>query len=187
MNNVWTNYYKIKETALGPTVGSTVSATGVYPRANTANSDFATLTTKINSLNTTFTNINSGLSNLMTLVNPTYGLFASLNCKVIGEDAQTAMNLWCGPAYDYLYLLRLGVGIMSYFLAVSVCCLVCVGNRNYRREEGENYINNEKQGNGFESGQNLAYMQPQPQPQPGSGHYGQTIGHAIGNGFQSAK
>lgn len=84
LNNVWTNYYKLKETALGPTVGSTTSSSGVYPRASTVNTDFNTLLTRVNALNSTFTQINSGLGNVLTLVDPNYGLFASLNCKVLG-------------------------------------------------------------------------------------------------------
>lgn len=145
LNNVWTNYYKVKETALGPTVGSSSSSSGVYPRANTVNNDITSLVTKVNALTTTFTNINSSLTSIFTLIDPNYGLFSSINCKVIGEDLQTTVNLFCGPAYDNIYVLRLGMGIMSYFLAVSLCCLVCVGSRNSRRQDAESYLANPAQ------------------------------------------
>jgi hypothetical protein len=73
------------------------------------------------------------VDNIYHLVDPVSGLTASLNCKVLGEDAQNFQSQACGPLYDYMYITRLVIGIMSYLLAVSVCCMVCVGSRNYRR------------------------------------------------------
>lgn len=75
----------------------------------------------------------SGLSSIYHLIDPVYGLTASLNCKVLGEDTQNVQNQACGPLFDYMYIMRLVIGIMSYLLSVGVCCMVCVGSRNYRR------------------------------------------------------
>lgn len=85
LNNVWTKYYRIKLTAIGPTVGSTSRPTGVYPRSKTVEADVNSLNSTVSpALTTTISTINSNLASISSLTDPTYGIFGSVNCKVIG-------------------------------------------------------------------------------------------------------
>jgi hypothetical protein len=85
LNNVWTKYYKIKLTALGPTVGGSSRTTGVYPRTVTVKNNINTLnTTVIPTLPNTFTSINNNLAGISSLTDASYGLVAGLNCSLIG-------------------------------------------------------------------------------------------------------
>ena len=84
LNNVWTNYYKVKEIALGPTVGGVASSTGVLPRTVQVQTDLNTLFTQINILPTFFNSILTNMNSINTLVDPTYGMLAGLNCSLIG-------------------------------------------------------------------------------------------------------
>lgn len=83
--NVWNNYYKVKDIALGPTVNGVASTSGVYPRTMTVSSDVTTLTSTIAvGITTVFANVNANLNSISDLINPTYGILSSLNCQVIG-------------------------------------------------------------------------------------------------------
>lgn len=64
LNNVWTNYYSVKEAALGPTVGGVKSSQGVLPRAETVKADLNTLFTNLDLLPGVFSAI---LTDLKTI------------------------------------------------------------------------------------------------------------------------
>jgi hypothetical protein len=85
LNNVWNNYYKVKLTAIGPTVGGTSQSTGVYPRTKTVETDVNSLNSTVTpALSSLFTSINTNMASISSLTDPTYGIFGGLNCSVIG-------------------------------------------------------------------------------------------------------
>ena len=97
LNNIWNNYYKIKETAIGPTVGSTARTTGVYPRLRQVQTDLNNLNSTVDpALPDTIAGIDSSLSVFDPLTSSTYGIFGGVNCSVIGEDAKLVRGTACG-------------------------------------------------------------------------------------------
>jgi len=85
LNNVWTNYYKVKDNALGPTVNSVASPTGVLPRTNTVKTKLDTLILDLDpAIPNLFSNIINNMNSINTLIDPKYGMLAGLNCSLIG-------------------------------------------------------------------------------------------------------
>jgi hypothetical protein len=84
LNNVWNNYYSVKEKALGSTVGGVASTLGVLPRIKQVQTDLNVLIPQVNNLPSLFSNILNGMSSLSPLIDIKYGLLASLNCTVTG-------------------------------------------------------------------------------------------------------
>lgn len=78
------------------------------------------------------------------LTNPSYGLIAGLNCRVIGEDLVIAKNTVCVSFFNSMYFLLLTVGITSFAFLFGICCVTCTGVRHYKQEQtkikiGTNY------------------------------------------------
>lgn len=138
LNNVWNNYYKLKTTALGPTISGTASTSGVYPRGKTVESDITTLNSTVDpGLTNLFANVNTNLAGINNLLDPTFGVIAGFNCTVLGEDALRIRGTACGNTIDHMYLTRLATGIVSYLLFAALCCIVCFGNRHARMMDDE--------------------------------------------------
>lgn len=117
LNNVWTKYYKIKLTAIGPTVGSTTRPSGVYPRAKTVETDIKNLNTTVNpALTNTISTINNNLQSISSLTDPIYGIFGSVNCKVMGEDVLRVRGTLCGSAFSHTYIMRIILGTLAYLI-----------------------------------------------------------------------
>lgn len=119
--NTWTNYYYIKSQAYAP----------VSSRASTASTNVNTFTSDLTgTINTTFTNAQSSLSAASSTVSdPTYGLVAGLNCKLIGQDIQQASTAFCQSLFTISYFTRLVLGLTSFGILFSLCCGVCTGVR----------------------------------------------------------
>jgi tetrahydromethanopterin S-methyltransferase subunit B len=89
MENVWTNYYSIKNTALAPTDADPPN-TGLLGRAlHVKNQIFDNATSagvfySLYQIQTVFSNIVTNLNAINSLTDPNYGLLAGLNCKVFG-------------------------------------------------------------------------------------------------------
>lgn len=88
MTNIWTNYYSVKNTALGPTA-SAGSGSGVLRRASDVEASITNTASpglfySMNQLDTKFTNINTAMSSISTLTDPTTGLLAGMNCLLFG-------------------------------------------------------------------------------------------------------
>jgi len=90
MKNVWTNYYDVKNTKLGPSAttggSSSVLARTLYAQTtitNNANNSQGVFEA-LNIMDTLFNNIKTSLNSIQTLTDPNYGLLAGLNCKVFG-------------------------------------------------------------------------------------------------------
>jgi hypothetical protein len=133
LNNVWTKYYKVKETAIGPTVGGTASSSGVYPRGSQVQTDISSLNSTVNpALPNLFSSITTSSASIVTLLDSNTGIVGGLNCSLVGQDAVRVINTSCSDPVDNMYLVRLATGIISYFLLVSLCCIVCFGNRHAR-------------------------------------------------------
>lgn len=133
LNNVWNKYYKVKLTALGPTVAGNSRLTGVYPRTKTVESDISSLNSVVTpGLTNTIATINSNLASISSLTDPTYGIFGSVNCKVIGEDAERVRGTTCGTEFTKTYLTRIIVGTLSYLILVALFFLVAYISRRAR-------------------------------------------------------
>jgi len=76
--NVWNNYYLVKSQAMSP----------IASRASIASTSLLAYTNSlVYNINPTFKNVMNTLTqSAATITDPTYGLAAGINCKVIGED-----------------------------------------------------------------------------------------------------
>lgn len=168
LNNVWTNYYKVKLTAIGPTVGGTSSSSGVYPRTKTVETDVNNLNSTVTpALPNLFTTINTNMASISSLTNPTYGIFGGLNCSVIGEDAQRVRGTTCGTAFTHTFIIRMVTGIIAYLLLASLCFMVSFGNKHSRFFEGKKYLEKPNPQGYPESASPIAY----PGANPGTNTY----------------
>lgn len=124
--NTWNNYYYIKSQAYAP----------VSSRASSATSSVNTFTSDLSgTINTTFTNAQSSLNSASASVtDPTYGLVAGLNCRLIGEDIQRATTTFCQSVFTVSYFTRLVLGLASFGILFSLCCGVCTGVRFHKHE-----------------------------------------------------
>jgi len=135
MSNIWTNYYVAKATILS----------GVLSRATTVTNTITStgaggLNQALTTMGTLFSSINSSLSSIATLTDPTYGLIAGLNCLVFGEDFQRIENVLCGSLYNNFYVMRFAIGISCYGVLFAMCCIVCTGVRHYKHGERKHRI-----------------------------------------------
>jgi len=69
------------------------------------------------------------------LVDPKYGVIGGLNCKLFGEDFQTMIDTLCVNTFNSFYAHRLALGIGSWGLLFSLCCIVCSGVRHFKHGE----------------------------------------------------
>jgi hypothetical protein len=124
LSNLWANYYNIK----------TASLNGVKSRITTAQGSVTTLTGYIAvNLTSLFNTVKSNLlGTLSTVTDPKYGLIAGLNCRVFGEDIVRITNAFCVSIFNSFYITRLVLGIASYGILFSLCCIVCSGVRHYK-------------------------------------------------------
>jgi hypothetical protein len=73
--NVWDNYYQIKVSSFA----------GISSRWGQVNTDFTAVNTNLNNINITMSNVINVLTlSFDSIVDPTYGLIAGLNCRIIG-------------------------------------------------------------------------------------------------------
>ena len=132
--NVFNNYYSLKNTALGPTIGGTASGSGVVPRVTTVESNINTLNSTVDpNLPSVFSTINSNLAPINSITDPTFGALGGMNCSVIGEDTLRVRDTACGEMIDHMYIARIAIGITSYLLLLGLCCTSCFGNRHSRK------------------------------------------------------
>jgi hypothetical protein len=89
MGNVWTYYFSVKNTALGPTDTNTTGS-GVLRRTLSAQSLITNNASNtgvyygLYQIQNTFNNIVYGMTSISNLTDPTYGMLAGLNCQVFG-------------------------------------------------------------------------------------------------------
>merc|ERR1711974_268744 len=93
----------------------------------------AQVLTDLTAINTTFTDVMGNLTAAVdTVTDPQYGLIAGLNCLLIGEDIVTFVNSVCVTNFNTIYLTRLVMGISSFGILFSLCCIVCSGVRHFK-------------------------------------------------------
>lgn len=93
------------------------------------------MASNMNGLKSQFTTIKNDLTNSMkTVVDPDYGLFAGLNCKVIGEDVINAKDTICVSLFNSFFFLFVTVGTTSFAFLFALCCIVCTGVRNFKQD-----------------------------------------------------
>ena len=139
MTNIWTKYYNVRNTALGPT-DTAGSGSGVLRRALDAqaaitNTASPGLFYSMNQLNAKISSINSSMVAINSLTDPTTGLIAGLNCLLFGEDFQRIQNVMCGSMYYNMYTMRYALGISCYGVLFAMCCIVCTGVRHYKHSQ----------------------------------------------------
>jgi hypothetical protein len=83
-------------------------------------------------MGTTFNNLNSTLN---TLLDPTYGLIAGINCLLMGEDLVLTKNSLCVSMFNSFFFLFVTIGTASFALLFSMCCIVCTGVRHFKQDE----------------------------------------------------
>lgn len=76
---------------------------------------------------------NNLVSTVNTVVDPTYGIIAGLNCGIIGEDLFLIVNSVCSHGYKLSFFIRLAFGIAGFGILFSVCCASCTGVRHYKQ------------------------------------------------------
>jgi hypothetical protein len=81
-------------------------------------------------MTSTYSTLNSSIS---SLVDPTYGMVAGINCLLIGDDLNITMNTVCVSLFNSLYFLFVTIGTASFALLFSMCCIVCSGVRHYKQ------------------------------------------------------
>jgi hypothetical protein len=85
LKNIWVNYFQVKATALGTPVNSVIPATGVLPRAKTAQTSINNLVSSVSTpLTDIMNNVTTNLNSISTLIDPNYGVLAGLNCSLFG-------------------------------------------------------------------------------------------------------
>ncbi len=130
--NVWDNYYMIKIPKMAD----------ISTRWTTATTSIGTVKTNLNAVNSSLTSIISTLTTTFdTITDPTYGLIAGLNCKIIGEDLQTMVSSICVSNFNTLYITRLLLGIAAFGILFAMCCIVCSGVRHFKHAERKDKIN----------------------------------------------
>lgn len=139
MTNVWTKYYSVKNTALGPTASAGVGS-GVLRRASDAEASIRSTSTpglfySMNLLDTKLTSIKTAMNSISALIDPTTGLVAGLNCLLFGEDFQRIQNVMCGSMYYNMYTMRMALGLSCYGVLFAMCCIVCTGVRHYKHSQ----------------------------------------------------
>ncbi len=130
--NVWDNYYMNKVPKM----------LAISTRWTTATASMTTVKTNLNGVNASLTSIISTLTSTFdTITDPTYGLIAGLNCKIIGEDLQTMVSSICVSNFNTLYITRLLLGIAAFGILFAMCCIVCSGVRHFKHAERKDKIN----------------------------------------------
>lgn len=127
MNRLWTNYYNVKKTQYTPVRNRmaatktqyTTATTGYHDRISTVGSSFTTI---INTLQTVVSSV----------VDPTSGMIAGLNCLLLGEDMNMLANATCTKFFNTFYFLRLTLGISAFGILFSLCCTTCSGVRAFK-------------------------------------------------------
>lgn len=85
LNNVWSNYYKVKADIYGPNVQGSLSNSGVLPRTTNVLNDVDELIKAVDpALPNLFRNILFDLNSVQDLLDPQYGFIAGLNCRLMG-------------------------------------------------------------------------------------------------------
>jgi hypothetical protein len=114
----------------------TYPTTGVLGRARTAqtnlNAFLATPSGPLENINTQLSSIKTAIPTISDLIDPTKGVFAGMNCSLLGEDFTRIKNVMCGNFFSMIYLNRLAMGIGGWGLLFSLCCFVCTGVRHYK-------------------------------------------------------
>jgi hypothetical protein len=78
MGNLWTNYYSIKQQA----IGSSFHSASIYASVNSLN--IATFQGDLAVLNGSLTNANASINALNSLLDTQYGMLGGLNCQLFG-------------------------------------------------------------------------------------------------------
>lgn len=90
------------------------------------------------------TSANSALTSVTSfadsLTNPTYGLVAGLNCKVLGEDIIIAKNTVCVSLFNSIFFLLVTVGTTSFAFLFGICCITCAGVRHFKQDQTKQRI-----------------------------------------------
>ena len=139
MNNIWANFYDLRNTALGPTASAGVGS-GVLRRASDVEAEIISTSAggvffTIDALSAKFISINTAMTAISTLTDPTTGLVAGLNCALFGEDFIRLKDVLCSSMYTNMYTMRLALGISCYGVLFAMCCIVCTGVRHYKHNE----------------------------------------------------
>lgn len=157
LGNVWTNYYTVLKTMIGAPIaagsGNAAAGTGVYARAKTAQTSTTTLIGYVNTnITTLFSNTMTSVTSLTSILDPTYGVIAGLNCRLFGEDFNRILNTMCVSMFNAMYISRLTIGIASWGILFSLCCIVCSGVRHYKHSERKDKVKDAFFKNSFDQG-----------------------------------
>lgn len=71
-------------------------------------------------------------TNLGTIADPDIGLIAGLNCKVLSEDVNLAVQTVCDSTFAYVFVQRILFAIAGWAIMILACFSVCFGVHSYR-------------------------------------------------------
>lgn len=134
MKSFYTRYVVSVETTIGNTVdddGDTSKVAGRFMEGkdktdillNYMNSDVKPLFTSIE---------NNLMVNAESIVHAQEGLLAGLDCRLVGEDMTRMVDSICIMTFNQLFFTFVVLGLISFSLLFSICCIVCVGVQHYK-------------------------------------------------------
>ena len=132
LDYIKTNWHDVRTAVTGiPAVKDRYETVGSNPKG--------TITNIVTTMTALKTNMTSVFSNLNTTINsvvdPTYGLFAGINCRTLGDDTILFKNTICVTLFNSLFFMFVTIGTSSFALLFSMCCIVCSGVRHYKQAE----------------------------------------------------
>lgn len=122
----YANYYGRKETNFAP----------LLTRGGTSAGWIAGYKTTITSFGTAITNVKTNLeSTVNSVVDPTYGIMAGLNCAILGEDIFLVINTVCTHGFKLSFFIRAAFGIAGFGILITMYCASCTGVRHFRQAD----------------------------------------------------
>ena len=140
---MWTNYYTVKNTKLGPADAAgtgSVLARSEQALTDTNGTGASTVFTNVDNMNTYIDTVEANLVAIANITDPQYGLMVGLNCKVFGEDFVRFQDVLCGKFFSNMYNLLITIGMAAFSMLLMLCCIVCTGVRHFKHMERQKQV-----------------------------------------------
>ena len=84
---------------------------------------------------TLFTEVYNNLTqtnSLLSIFDPTVGVFTGLDCRLLSENGVNMKESLCITSYNRVYYTLVTVGLLAFALFLALCCIVCFNVRHYK-------------------------------------------------------